>query len=171
MIFSWSPSVHFKHILFVRGARGVTKRFHRNNGLFSERISFYPLLFPSECHGTAYCWAPNISVCSGHVECLFGLFSASVSCSLYTFILVLNKVTRCGGLLRWKISFFYFSCQLPNLNMHKMAGKPPLVPTQLNLLSVIYGLNRNSGHHHSLCHAKNGVSLYCTRFFNRGSLI
>jgi hypothetical protein len=112
MIFSWSPSVHFKHLLTVCGARGITKRCHRNNGLFPERISFYPLLFPSECHGAAYCWAPNLSICSGHVECLFRLFSASVSCSLYTFLLVLNKVTRCGGLFRCKISFFYFGCQL-----------------------------------------------------------
>jgi len=56
-----------------------------------------------------------------------------------------------------------------------MAGKPRLVSAQHNLLSVVsidgYGRNRNSGHHHSLCHAKIGVSLYCTRFYKRGPLI
>ena len=137
MIFSWNPSVHFKHVLIVCGARGVTKRCHRNNGLFSERTSFYPLFLPSECHAAAYCWAPNLSICSGHVEGLFGLFSASVSCSLYTFLLVLNKVTRCGGLFPCKISFLYFGCQLRNLNMHWMAGKARLDRSQHNLLSVI----------------------------------
>lgn len=79
MLFSWSPSVHFKHLVIVCGSHGVTKRCHRYNGIFSECISFYPLLFPCDCHGAAWCWAPNLSLCSGHVECCSGLFSSGVS--------------------------------------------------------------------------------------------
>jgi hypothetical protein len=131
MIFSCRPSVHFKHLLIVCGARGVTKRCHRNNGLFSERISFYPLLFLCKCHGAARRWAPNLSLCSGHVECCFDLFFASVSCSLDTFILVLDKVMLCVGLFRYKICFLYFGCQLLNPNMHKWLENRGSIPRSI----------------------------------------
>jgi hypothetical protein len=139
MIFSWSPSVHFKHLLIVCGARDVTKRCHRNNGLFSERISFYPLFFPCECHDAACCWAPNLSFCSVHVGCCFGLFFASVSYSLDTFILVLGKVVLCGGLFRYKIYFLYFGWQLLNPNMHKWLENHGSIPR-----SIIFRVYRST---------------------------